>query len=168
MWIERRKWPDAPHYSSEGYVLGSDDVGVWLGARPGNVVYRGGERSHIGQYGVVWCVPHGGWFLAHFFLGHPQLDIYVDVAAPAVWSERGVHMVDLDFDVIVWNDGRPIELVDEDEFEQHRVELDYPDHLVKGARSAARELFARVQAGAPPFSMEAVEPWRARLDQLPE
>lgn len=130
VWLERRKWPDSPHYSSQGYVLGADEVGVWL--------------------------------------GHPELDIYVDVAAPAIWSDRGARMVDLDFDVIVWNDGRPAELVDEDEFEQHRIELAYPPHLVDDARRAASDIFRRVRAGEPPFAQESLAPWQAMLDDLPQ
>jgi protein associated with RNAse G/E len=168
VWLERRKWPDSPHYSSQGYVLGADGVGVWLGTRPGNEVYRGDKVSHVGAHAVVWCVPHDDWFLAHFLLGHPEVDIYVDVAAPATWSDRGARMVDLDFDVIVWNDGRPVELVDEDEFEQHRIELAYPPQLVDDARRAASDIFRRVRAVEPPFDQESLAPWRDMLDDLPQ
>jgi hypothetical protein len=104
VWVERRKWPDRPHYGSEGIVLGEDQHGVWVGARPGDRMYKGTESPVSGRYPIVWCIPPAGWFLAHFLVGHPDLDIYIDIAAPAKWSERGASLVDLDFDVVVWNE----------------------------------------------------------------
>lgn len=159
VWIQRRKWKNSPHYGSEGLFLGEDEHGRWLGAQPGNRMYKGTGPIRNGSYPVVWCVPRDGWFLAHYLIGHPDLDIYVDIAAPAVWSDRSVKIVDLDFDVIVWNDGRPVELVDEDEFEMHRVELRYPQDIVAGARAAARRVLRQASAGEKPFTMSSAAPW---------
>jgi protein associated with RNAse G/E len=75
-----------------------------------------------------------------------------------------VRLVDLDFDVIVWRD-RSVELVDEDEFEQHRVELGYPDELVAAARAESARVFEQVAAGVPPFSLSTAAPWMQTLDQ---
>jgi protein associated with RNAse G/E len=169
LWVERCKWPDAPHYGAEGVVLGEDDHGVWVGAEAGHTVHRGPDELFVGPYAVVWCVPRDDWFMAHFLVGHPRLDIYVDVITPAVWNERGARMVDLDFDVVVWRDDARmgvVELVDADEFEQHRVELAYPDELVADARRAAGDVFARVQARTGPFSGTAAAPWLAALADI--
>jgi protein associated with RNAse G/E len=165
VWIERRKWPDAPHYGAEGIVLGEDEYGVWVGARPGNRIYRATDAPRAGTVGVLWCVPRDGWFLAHFLRDHAELDIYIDIAAPAVWDPRGAKIIDLDYDVIVWNDGRPVQLVDEDEFEQHRIELAYPDELAASAREAAARVFELAQSGAPPFSTATMAPWALALDR---
>ena len=163
VWVERCKWPDAPHYGAEGMILGEDASGVWLGAGPGHPVYRGDEQLFVGEHTVVWCVPRDDWFMAHFIVGHPRIAIYVDVVTPPTWDARGARMIDLDFDVLVWVDGGPVELVDADEFEQHRVELGYPDRLVTQAQRAADDVLARVQAGSPPFSFDAAAPWIAAL-----
>ena len=163
VWIERRKWKDEPHYGSEGILLGEDEHGVWVGARAGNRMYKGTGAIVTGSYPIVWCVPRDGWFLSHHLVGHPELDIYIDIAAPAVWSERGARLVDLDLDVIVWNDGRPVELVDEDEFELHRHQLGYPSELVDGARSAADHVLRQATAGAAPFDASTARRWLEAL-----
>ena len=160
--VERRKWPDAPHYGAEGVVLGEDDHGLWAGAGPGHPVHRGDETVFIGEHPVVWCIPRHDWFMAHFVAGHPRLDIYIDVVTPTVWDERGVWMVDLDFDVVVWSGGG-VELVDTDEFEQHRIELAYPEALAADARRAATDVLTRVQAGMGPFSLAVASPWLSAL-----
>ena len=164
VWVERRKWEDRPHYGSEGIFLGEDEHGRWVGAGAGNRMYKGAEPMVPGRYPIVWCVPRDGWHLAHYLKGHPELDIYIDIAAPAVWTVRGAKLVDLDFDVIVWNDGRPVELVDEDEFEQHRVELRYPDDLIAAARAAAASVHLGASTGAAPFNSATAAPWFAVLD----
>lgn len=166
MWILRRKWKDSPHYGSEGRFLGEDQYGMWLGAGPGNRMYKGTGPILSGKYPIVWCVPREGWFLAHFLVGHPELTIYIDITTPATWRDRSVKLVDLDLDVIVWRDGRAVELVDEDEFELHRLELEYPDAVVVVARAAAEAVFQQASAGDEPFAAECAAPWFRAMDDL--
>lgn len=45
--------------------------------------------------------------------------------------------IDLDLDVVRWLDGS-VEIIDVEEFEEHRVALDYPGELVAGAVDASR------------------------------
>jgi protein associated with RNAse G/E len=159
----RRKWPDGRHYEMAGRVLGTDDLGVWVGAERGSLVrMKDGSMRH-GEHRVVYCVPHDGWYLVHLPDGG-GVDVYVDICTPPVWGDDRATMIDLDFDVVVWSDAaRGIELVDEDEFEEHRVALAYPDDLVSAARAAADTIAARVRAGEPPFTVAAGEPWLAML-----
>jgi len=169
VWVERRKWPDSPHYGMTGRVLGEDEFGVWVGALPGSRVLMPDGSERPGERPAVWCLPRTDWFLLHFWQGHPEVDLYVDIATPPVWNERGARMVDLDFDVIVWNAARGgrVELVDVDEFEQHRVTLAYPESLIAEARRAAEDVLARVTAGDAPFCQPSVQPWLDRLLATP-
>lgn len=164
VWIERLKWPGTPHYGVVGTVLGADEHGTWLGAPPGHQVTKQSRLRFRGRGHIVWCVPHDGWYLIHYVPEHDNIDIYIDIASPVRWSRRGAQVIDLDFDVVVRPDGR-VQLVDEDEFEQHLVELGYPDALADGARAAAADVFARVQQGEPPFTMATAKPWFDALGQ---
>lgn len=168
MWLVRRKWPDSPHYEMSAVVLGEDECGTWLGTKAGAPVRTPSGDERPADYSAVFCVPPDDWFFAHFWIGHPEVEIYVDICAPAVWSRDKVSMIDLDFDVIRWNAARGghVELVDEDEFEEHRVALRYPEGIESGARRAAAEVFDRVTSSDAPFNLAAAEPWRKALDAL--
>lgn len=172
VWLERRKWPDLPHYGVQGTVLGRDGHGTWVGAPPGHTVTKGDGASFAGKQWIVWCVPDDGWFMCHFLADHPDLEIYIDIAMPAVWSGRGARLVDVDFDVVVWRADSPraaggrIQLVDEDEFEQHSVELGYPAEVIDGARRAAADVLARTEAGEPPFTWSTARPWMEQLRRV--
>lgn len=168
VWLERRKWPDSPHYGVLGRVLGEDSHGVWVGAAPGSPIVDPDGTERRGQHVVVWCVPRDGWFMVHVLRGHPDLAVYIDICTPAVWTDRGARLIDLDFDVVVWNDDRGghVELVDEDEFEEHRVRLGYPDELVMSSRRAAHDVLARTQAGDAPFTASAASRWLDLVEGL--
>jgi protein associated with RNAse G/E len=165
VWATRRKWPDGPHYEALTTVLGEDAYGTWLGARTGTRVILPDRTERAAQFDVVTCVPREDWYMASFWSGHPEVAIYVDICTPATWTRERVTVIDLDFDVIAWTDakGAGIELVDEDEFEQHRVALGYPEDLQRNARRAASDVVARMRAGAPPFSVACATPWFAKL-----
>lgn len=59
-------------------------------------------------------------------------------------------MVDLDLDVTRWRDGR-VEIEDEDEFEQHRVEYSYPNDVVEHALASMRDVLAAVRDNRAPL-----------------
>jgi protein associated with RNAse G/E len=168
VWLVRRKFPDAPHYEMSGVVLGQDEFGTWIGTKAGATVRLPSRDERPADYDAVFCVPREDWFLAHFWLGHPAVEIYVDICSPAAWTDGRVTVIDLDFDVIRWNaaKGGTVELVDEDEFEEHRVSLGYPDDLQDAARRAAKDVLARVTAGDNPFNLAAASRWIEALSAL--
>jgi protein associated with RNAse G/E len=165
VWATRRKWPDGPHYEVVTRVLGEDEHGTWIGAPVGTRVIRPDRSEATGEFPVITCVPENDWYLASFWFGHPEVEMYIDICTPAVWTDDRVTVIDLDFDVVAWTPtkGGHVELVDEDEFEQHRVELDYPVELQDGARRAAADVFARVQRGEAPFNRACATPWLETL-----
>jgi uncharacterized protein len=161
LWIARTKWPDRPHYAHAGWALGEDEHGLWIELRTGEPVYRGDRVLFHGKRGGLMLVPPRDGWLA-WFPASGSFELYVDVVTPPVRTAAAVAMVDLDFDVIRWTDGR-VELVDEDEFEAHRVELGYPPEIVDHARREAAWVLAAVERGDEPFDGAAAAVWAARL-----
>jgi protein associated with RNAse G/E len=85
--------------------------------------------------------------------------------------------VDLDLDVIKMSSEHlsdPLEWMaapgetfvdDEDEFEEHRVALNYPEGVVAAAQASCQELKAAVRDGVPPYD-GTHERWLAELSRL--
>jgi len=160
IWIERRKWPDTPHYGQSGWVLGEDDHGLWLELRVGTPVYRGEDVVFHLTSGGLMLVPWTGDYLA-WFLEYGELELYVDVVSGTVRTATSVITIDLDLDVIRRRDGT-VDLLDVDEFEAHQVELDYPDDLVDHAERASQQILAAVRNDQEPFSGAATQAWMTR------
>ncbi len=148
-----KKWGDRQHYRFEMERLGRDDHGTWLGARPPVTVTAGPRAPFDMPQAFVTVVPDDRWWIASFYAPeNAEIDIYVDIATPAVWlSETHVTSVDLDLDVVRWRiDGR-IEIADEDELEEHTALYGYPNDIVQRARETAAEIVDGISARSEPF-----------------
>ena len=103
--------------------------------------------------------PTDGWLA--WFPEFGDFELYVDIVCDTTRTETAVTMVDLDLDVIRRRDGT-VELLDQDEFEAHQIDLSYPDHLIDHAERVAAQVLTSVRAGDEPFAGAAAEQWLTR------
>ncbi len=161
--VEKRKWPDIPHYTYLGQELGEDELGRWLGLEPRSPVHRGTTYLFDEPDAHVLLVPYNHDMLIWFPLGGDH-DLYVDIGTRLSRSEQQISIVDLDLDVVRRRTG-VVELLDEDEFEQHRLMLGYPDDVVFGARRDAEMVLAALRDGAEPFAGSCALPWKEKISR---
>jgi protein associated with RNAse G/E len=152
--MDSRKWPDQKHWQYEMIHLGDDEHGVWLYAAARTIAQRGDEPPRELRTGFVSLVPRDQWWIIEFYWTHPQRELYVNIGTPPTWHADRIHQIDLDLDVVRNHDGS-IEILDEDEFAEHRRTLGYPDHLIDGARSAADQVAQQLHTNAEPFGNAA-------------
>ncbi|MET0426441.1 MAG: DUF402 domain-containing protein, partial [Actinoplanes sp.] len=141
MSVEMRftKWGGKRHWHYQLEPLGTDEHGWWLGGAPGLIMQRGDEDPFPGRYGVVALVPESGDWIAHWNAGKSRHEIYIDVTDRPVRSPDAIEVVDLDLDVVRLRDGT-VEVLDEDEFEEHQRLYRYPPEVIAGARAATDDL----------------------------
>lgn len=77
-------------------------------------------------------------------------NFYCNINMPPVLTENVLQYVDLDIDILVWSDGRPIEL-DRDEYEENAARFDYPEEVRSNALSAVDELKRLLESREFPF-----------------
>lgn len=149
--VDFRKWPATIHWQFTMFHLGEDEWGTWLWSPPGSTARRGDDEPKTFRHTNVKLIRPGAWWTA-IWNDSRRYDLYVDIITPAVWDDDRVTMVDLDLDVERSASDGAVTILDEDEFAEHRVALDYPDHIVEGARRAADEVAGLVTRGAEPFT----------------
>jgi uncharacterized protein len=154
------KWGGRPHYAGTMHVLGEDEHGTWLWGPAGRTISRGDEPLFTTEQDALIVVPDEAWWAAAWWIGHPELELYVNIGTAAVRSPGTITYVDLDLDVVRRTDGSA-EIVDQDEFEAHQVELAYPADIVEAAARVADEVLAAVVAAAAPFDGVAARTWTA-------
>lgn len=144
------KWCGRGHWEFAGVLLGCDEHGTWVGGSTGTQLARPGN-AFKSRYDWVTLFPESEPWVASF---RNSLDttiaVYVDITTAPVWSGPEVSMVDLDLDVLLMRDGTLL-LDDEDEFDEHRVTLAYPDELVDLARHSAHNVMTAVGSRLEPF-----------------
>jgi hypothetical protein len=153
------KWGGGRHWEWVGHYLGADDHGHWWYSPAGTRCVRPGA-DFVEEHDWVSLVPHDGAYAAGFYPEAKHVSIYVDMTTEPVWQRREsgdggpeweVTMVDLDLDVVLTREGH-LFVDDEDEFEQHRVELGNPPEVVALAEQWRDRVFAAVAAGEEPFA----------------
>ena len=123
------KWGDRPHWEMDAVYLGADAAGDWIGFPVGTVMSRPGV-SITTTNEQVGLVPSAGTavgqaWLATFHGPGGNVWTYVDMTTVPKWAGRTVRAVDLDLDVVEGLD-REVFVDDQDEFDEHRVELQLP------------------------------------------
>ena len=94
------------------------------------------------------------WYnVYHYGSSAPYL-WYCNMAMPATFDGKTLHWVDLDIDVRCDRDGSLV-VLDEDEFEVHRVEMGYPEDVVEAALVARDVVLSLARLGVFPFDHEA-------------
>jgi predicted RNA-binding protein associated with RNAse of E/G family len=160
--IQTLKWPDREHWSFEVRRLGEDEFGTWVHAPSSTEVRRGSEEPFALGAGFVGLIPMDEWWIVEFYPDHPEITVYVNIGTPPEWDGSRLTQVDLDLDVVRRLDGT-VEIIDEDEFEEHRITLGYPDELIVRAREAADKVERLMKDGVEPFG-RAAEEWLSRVD----
>ncbi len=165
------KFDGSHHNDFEGWLLQderstpTEPLRVFIAAGTQLRSYRGTYTANLDFTMLFWPDLDRWWNLEHNHWvfrrpdGRMTTQSYANVSLPATFDGETVRWVDLDLDVTV-RDG-VIELVDEDEFEEHRLAMRYPDDVVDAAREAAAELLRLAEARTPPFDRTS-HIWRPR------
>jgi uncharacterized protein len=166
--LELTKWGDTPHWEMDGVFLGHDDAGDWLGFPAGTHMARPG-RELTSANDQVGLVPAAGTAVGRAWLATfhgPGGDVwtYVDMTTVPAWDGRTLRAVDLDLDVVEALD-RSVYVDDQDEFDEHRVELGYPREVVDLAIATRDLVLTAVRDRVAPFDGQA-ERWLHELHEL--
>jgi len=159
-----RKYDDSLHWHLTMDHLGEDEHGVWAGQRAGGRMRKGDAAPVIHACAHVVLFPRADWWTAWFNSAPDEVAVYCDVTTPPAWPEPDVvTMVDLDLDVIRHRADASVEVVDQDEFDEHRQRWAYPADVVTTATAAARRLTQLLGDGSEPFG-SAYRRWLSMVE----
>lgn len=156
------KYPDTLHWRHDMILLGEDGLGTWLGAPTGTIIQRGIEEPMSWHRPFVQLIQPTRPWIPIWNVDPDRTAIYVDVTTvPTRAADDRIEAIDLDLDVVQLVDGS-IEVLDEDEFTEHRVSLGYPDWMVDQARATTAEVSVAIEMQRSPFDGSHL-PWFERL-----
>ena len=154
--IRGTSYEGEPHWSHAAYLVLE---------RGGLVVTQTFAGTDVTTHRGPWTSPYDtrGHYWADRWYNVARLDrpygrglqgFYCNIATPAEFDGENLHYCDLQLDVrIVAEDGAlRYEVLDEDEFEEARQLLRYPEALVRNARAAVDELIRLVEERGFPFN----------------
>lgn len=149
--IQALKYGNRPHYEWNARLLEQNGDYVFVLAEYGR------KLRHFTKNSVFtlnnWTIEFfssSRWFtVAADIKDGRVVQYYCNINEPSVINGDDISFVDLDLDY-VWRNGEWA-VVDEDEFELHRVKLGYPEELVRRARTELEQLKQLVSRREFPF-----------------
>lgn len=146
------KYDGTAHWIQPFQVVSDDGNLLITSYRARTPIYtsRGEFRSPYDSLVYFW---RDRWFNV-FRLSRPGCGLalwYCNITTPPTYDGQQIGYVDLDLDVTVRSNGQ-IELLDEDEFEEHQRRYGYPQDVIARAEAAAQEVISMAETKAFPFS----------------
>jgi hypothetical protein len=161
-----RKYDGSLHWHGMMRRLGEDEHGLWLGWGKNMLMARGSEPPVTMSAAHVQLIRRKDWWCGAFHAPPRTTAVYCDITTVAEWTAPDeITMVDLDLDVLRYRDGRPPQIVDEDEFLEHQVRYAYPPEVIANARAAADALLVSVQRDEEPFK-SAYRKWLSPIEDV--
>ncbi len=158
--IDAYKYDGRLHITLPAHFMDDDSSRLWLRTPVG------GEMRHLTR-GKSWSITRPSdmifwrerWY--NVYVNYDETgqfsNFYCNVGLPPEIKDGSVSFVDLDLDVQIWADGR-MAVLDEDEFDAHKVEFSYPDDVQHAAQAAVEDVLALWCAGAEPFAWYNTRP----------
>ncbi len=160
-----QKYDGSGHWVFPALRLGSDNLGVWAGVPVGTVLRKVSQPERTAQVDAAWVAkfPPGGGYVFRSYAEPNDCDVYVDVTLEAIEDDTSIRVIDMDFDIIRFRESRGVEVLDEDEFELHRVRFCYPDDVADAARAQAAHWRAALEADELDIEV-AARVWHDRMN----
>lgn len=150
--LRATKYDGTAHWIQPFHVVSDDGNLLITSYRARTPIYtsRGEFRSPYDSLVYFW---RDRWYNV-FRLSRPGCPLalwYCNVTTPPTYDGQQIGYIDLDLDVTVRPNGC-IELLDDDEFQEHQKLYGYPESVIERAEAAAREVACLARSGAFPFN----------------
>lgn len=149
MWMENRRVPDHllhPRHKEQNMI-----VTVNCHTR---IVEAMGNEWYSRNPGVTFFIP-GAWYNIVALIQSGGVRYYCNVASPPYVSGHVLTYIDYDLDLIVTPGGERF-LVDQDEYDRHRLSYHYSPAVEQKVQEGLAELMGRASQGAEPFNWRQV------------
>lgn len=135
------------------------------------VVIGGNDRTMVTESdGRTWitrepaiCYYHSQfWFNILGMLREDGIHYYCNLSSPFVFDDEALKYIDYDLDIKVFPDMTYV-LLDEDEYEEHRKLMGYPDVIGKILKANMEKLIDWIRQKKGPFAPDFVDQWYERF-----
>lgn len=135
-----------------------------------NIVIGANERTVVTESdGRTWltrepsiCYFHAEhWFNIICMLREDGVYYYCNISSPFIYDNQSLKYIDYDLDVKVFPD-MTYTILDEDEFEEHKKQMDYPEAIDLILHRNVEKLISWIKQRKGPFAPDFIEVWTNR------
>ncbi|MFS0752475.1 DUF402 domain-containing protein [Oceanobacillus sp. 1P07AA] len=146
------------HRTWENSVILKGTESVVIGANDRTKVVESDGRSWITREPAICYFHSKYWFNIIGMLRNDGIYYYCNISSPFVYDGEALKYIDYDLDVKVFPD-MTFQLLDEDEYEEHRNLMNYPQVIDRILHQQLEILIRWIRQGKGPFSPDFVDNW---------
>ncbi len=129
-----------------------------IGANDRTLVTESDGRTWITREPSICYFDVHQWYNVIGMLRADGIYYYCNIGSPFIVEDRALKYIDYDLDVKVYPDMTYV-LLDEDEYEKHRVLMNYPKELDGILRKNVNSLIQNIHQRKGPFASDFVDMW---------
>ncbi|QDP39383.1 nucleoside tri-diphosphate phosphatase [Radiobacillus deserti] len=131
---------------------------VIIGANDKTLVTESDGRTWITREPAICYFHSKYWFNIIGMLRTDGIYYYCNISSPFVYDAEALKYIDYDLDIKVFPD-MTFTLLDEDEYELHKAQMNYPEVLDHILKNNVEYLVRWIRQRKGPFSPEFVDQW---------
>lgn len=135
---------------------------VIIGANDKTIVTEGNGRSWITREPAICYFHAEHWFNIIGMLRNDGIHYYCNISSPFVFENNSIKYIDYDLDLKVFPD-MTYNVLDEDEYEEHKIQMNYPKELDEILYRSIDQLIYMVHQRKGPFSPGYIDQWYERF-----
>jgi protein associated with RNAse G/E len=129
-----------------------------IAANDRTVVTEADGRTWITREPAICFFHAKHWFNIIGMIREDGVYYYCNLSSPFVWDKEALKYIDYDLDVKVFPNMTYI-LLDEDEYERHRREMNYPSVIDRILKNNVEKLIKWIQQRKGPFAPDFIDTW---------
>lgn len=134
---------------------------IFIGANERTLVTESDGRTWLTREPSICYFHAEHWFNIICMLREDGVYYYCNMSSPYVFDNNAIKYIDYDLDVKVFPD-MSYTLLDEDEYEQHKKEMSYPEVIDKILKRNVNKLISWIKQRRGPFAPDFIEVWTNR------
>ncbi|WP_437178300.1 DUF402 domain-containing protein [Candidatus Izimoplasma sp. ZiA1] len=138
-------------------VLSSTEEVVIVANKRTKVIEANGRFWHTKEPSVTWFFKNH-WFNIIGIIKRDGIAYYCNIASPFVYDEEALKYIDYDLDIKVLDD-YTFNILDRNEYNKHKVKMEYPEELKIILEKELNILKDMVVKKAGPFNHDLVNEW---------
>ena len=137
-------------------LKGSEDEVI--GGNDRTLVTEADGRTWVTREPAICFFYAEHWFNIIAMIRADGVYYYCNISSPYVWDGEALKYIDYDLDIKVFPNGQ-YEILDRDEYERHRDEMNYPEIIDKILKNNIQKLIQWIKEKKGPVAPEVVEHW---------
>lgn len=140
---------------------------IFIGANERTLVTESDGRTWLTREPSICYFHAEHWFNIICMLREDGVYYYCNMSSPYVFDNNAIKYIDYDLDIKVFPD-MTYTLLDEDEYDQHKKEMCYPEVIDKILKRNVQKLVSWIKQRRGPFAQDFIEVWTNRYQFMKE